>query len=112
MLEGHSCYTGFVPEGGDEERKIQKEHSVIVKHEDVWGNGGKYPKFLTSIIDGVGCLVLCPGRFSPKKKSAASVGQKVGELQISALLMKEKSDSFQDSNPGCRTHSPSLYRLS
>jgi hypothetical protein len=82
--------------------------------EDMWGNGGTPPLFMTSALDGGEWSALRSGIFKPENELQDPLDIRLCEHQepVWTLLRGEKSCPHRASNPKLPDSSPSIYRLS
>jgi hypothetical protein len=100
---------------GEKVKVFPTLNELSITDEDVWESGGIAPPFLTTAIDGTEWSASRPYCFNPGETPLPPgthwVGGWVG-VRASLDVMKDKSFSCRESNPGRLSSSPSLYRLS
>jgi hypothetical protein len=89
-------------------------NSWTICHKAVWRSGGIAPPFLTPALDGGEWWASPSCRFTPLDKDSAThwIGGWLGPRAGLDAVEKRKILHCRESNPGCPTDSPSLYRLS
>jgi hypothetical protein len=80
---------------------------------ETWGNGGIAPPFFTSALDGGEWLASRVCRFTPEERAPGThwIGGCVGPRVGLDAVEKRKILHCRESNPGCSSRSPLLYRL-
>jgi hypothetical protein len=83
-------------------------------HEDIWGNGGVVPSFLTVALDGGEWSASLPARFTPGEIAHCTlrIGGCVGPRAGLYTMENRKPCSCQDSNPDRPPRGPSPYQVS